>query len=453
MKTHLMKAASFIGEHNYETIDKAVLDLAKRAILDYIGCAVAGQKETVVTKLAMIHCAKIRQGESTAFGSGKYSREDAAMINAVAGHALDFDDTSWTTIGHPTTVAAPVALAEAERLELSGRDVLAAYCIGVETAHTFARMTMPEISEQGWHTTSVYGVLTAAAVSAWIRKLSPEATMHTLGIALSRAGGIRSNFGSMAKPLHAGLAAKAGMECTDMAEAGITASPQAFEGADGFVACFSGLERAHDARFGDPWDLAANGLAFKLYPCCSGAHPTLDILADFIRQERLHAEDIESIHAGVSLLGPRELVNHAPKTPLEARFSLEYAISAMLLRGQLTLDEFTPGAVGAPDVQAFMQRVSMAVDEDLAKLGFIGTAPVKLQITLKDGQMIKVSNDLARGNPEKPLTDHDFSDKFLRNATRFLSQKKAQQLLESLFTLEKQHSVGELMTRVCHTKL
>ena len=437
-----------MAEQSYDTIDKTVLHLAKRAILDYLGCAVAGQREAVVGNLIALYGAKARQGESTAFG-GKYSREDAAMINAVAGHALDFDDTSWTTIGHPTTVAAPVVFAEAERLKLSGRYVLAAYSIGVEVAHTFARMTMPEVSERGWHTTCVYGTIAAAAASAWIRRLSPEITVNALGIALSRAGGIRSNFGSMTKPLHAGLAVKAGMECADMAEAGVSASRNAFEAADGFADCFGASSRTQAASFGKPWDLATKGLAFKLYPCCSGAHPALDLLGDLMRQGTFKADDVESIHAGLSLLGPRELVNHQPKTPLEARFSLEYTISAMLLRGQLTLDELTPEAVAAPDIQAFMRRVSMAVDEDLAKLGFIGTAPVKLRITLKNGQIITAANDLARGNPEKPLTDQDFSEKFMRNATRFLPQKTTQQLLEALFALDEQQTVGDLIARAC----
>ena len=447
-KSLIEKAADFISENNYNTINKTALNVAKWAVLDYLGCAVAGQQEEVVKKLISISHKNNCQGNVTAFGGGTYQLKEAAMINAVAGHALDFDDTSWTTIGHPTTVAAPVALGEAQRLGLSGKYVLAAYAIGVEVAHTFARMTMPEVSEQGWHTTSVYGAIMAAATSAWMRNLPPEIVVNALGIALSRAGGIRSNFGSMTKPLHAGLAVKAGIECVDMSEAGITASKNAFEGADGFVSCFSQLESPHHANFGEPWDLAKNGLAFKLYPCCSGSHPTLDLLSDLIKKG-ISAQEIQSIHLGVSLLGPRELVNHCPKTPLEARFSLEYAVATMLLRKRFTLDELTPESVMAPDVQAYMQRITMAVDDDLAKLGFIGTAPVKLHITMKNGDVLIKTNDLARGNPEKPLTDLDFSNKFLSNTARFLSQEKSQTLLEMLSTLEKQQSISELMRLAC----
>lgn len=329
-KTVLERAAFFISENSYETIDHIALNVAKRAILDYLGCAIAGQQEDITKKLSLLYELKSDEGCCTAFGGSKYDLANAAMINAVAGHALDFDDTSWTTIAHPTTVVAPVVLAEAEKLNLTGKDILAAYCIGVEVAHVFAHMTMPEVSERGWHTTCVYGVIAATAASAWMRKLSLEAIVDALGIALSRAGGIRSNFGSMTKPLHAGLAAKAGVECVNMAEVGITASKHAFEANDGFVDCFSSRESFRNANFGNPWDLAKNGLAFKMYPCCSDAHPTLDLLSDLMQQGKLAASDIEHIHAGVSLLGPRELVNHAPKTPLEARFSLEYAVSAML---------------------------------------------------------------------------------------------------------------------------
>jgi 2-methylcitrate dehydratase PrpD len=444
--TILQNAADFLADIQYANLDPEIVVLSKQAIVDYIGCSIAGSRETVVDKTYRWACGRSHGEAASVFcRETTLDAEHAAMLNAVAGHALDFDDSSWTTIGHPTTVAAPVAIALAEQHGATGEDVLTAYAAGVEVGHKIAQMTMPDTSVAGWHTTAVYGVIIAAAVQSCMLNLDRETICHGLGIALSRAGGLRSNFGTMTKPLHAGLAVKSGMEAMALAQVGITASPLAFEATDGFLNCFAGKSSVHGLCFGDNWDLTENGLAFKLYPCCSGSHPAADLMVELVGNGMVSADQVKSIHVGTSLLGPRELVSSSPQSPTEAKFSMQFVLAAILIRGELTLDEFTEEFVCCPEIQGLMERISMDIDSDLATLGFIGTAPVKMEITLNNGKVLHVHNNVARGNPEKPFETSDFVTKFMNNAVRSIAEDRAKVMLKQLFRLEYITDIKGLM--------
>ena len=449
----LLQAARFLHNIDYGQLPIEVVEIAKRAVLDYIGVAIPGSDQAITQNL--IYWAKDRSWGKTAsiIGSNlKMDVEHAALINSAAGHALDFDDTSWATIGHPTTVILPALLAVAEEQGSSGKELLVAYITGVEVVQKVANLMMPTTSERGWHTTGVFYTLGAAAASCQLLQLDEEMTTRALALSLSRASGIRSNFGTQSKPYHAGMAAKAGLEAVSLAQSGVTSSPTALEGEDGFIQCFASDELASKARnavepimFGKEWDISTRGYAFKKYPNCSGNHPACDVLLQLLKHNKIDWKDIESIHCGVSLLGPKELVSHQPKTPVEARFSLEFSVAAAFIYGQITLDEFTEDKIKDPRVQALMQRITMVVDEDLEKLGFIGTAPIKVWITKKDGEKLFVENDLARGNPEKPFTDEEFIDKFSKCVQGRMDEAQLNLVLTKLFNLEQLESINSLL--------
>ncbi|MEB8433403.1 MmgE/PrpD family protein [Cocleimonas sp. KMM 6892] len=450
----LLQAARFLNETTYDQLPIETVEIAKRAVLDYVGVAIPGSTQEVTKNL--VQWAKKRSwGESASIiGSDlKMDVEHTALVNAAAGHALDFDDTSWATIGHPTTVILPALLAVSEDQGKSGKELLLAYITGVEVAHKVADLMMPEASEQGWHTTGIFYSFGTAAATCQLLQLDEEMTTRALALSLSRASGIRSNFGTQSKPYHAGMAAKAGLEAVSLAQAGITSSAMALEGQDGFIQCFAGDELANKARsltesikFGEEWDISTRGYAFKKYPNCSGNHPACDVILEFLNHNKIDSEDIESIDCGVSLLGPKELVSHQPKTPVEARFSLEFSLAAAFIYGQITLDEFTEEKIQNPRVQAFMQRITMEVDEDLAKLGFIGTAPIKIWITKKEGEKLFLENDLARGNHEKPFTDEEFIDKFCKCTKASMNTDQQNKLITMILNLEKLGSINDLFT-------
>lgn len=455
----LRQAAKFLCKVSYQQLSAEAISTARMAILDYIAVAIPGSQEPVAVNLRNWAASRSHGQSATVFGSQqRFDAGHAALVNAAAGHALDFDDTSWATIGHPTTVILPALLALAETesestsATISGRDVLLAYVCGVEVSHKIAELMMPEISENGWHTTGAFYGLGTAAAACQLLQLDEDQTTTALALALSRASGIRSNFGTQAKPYHAGMAATAGLEAVSLSQAGITAADTALEGQDGFIQCFASERLADIARnmakpvlFGTNWDIAHRGYAFKKYPNCSGNHPACDAILEYLSEQSLAAEDIAEIHCGVSLLGPKELVCDLPQTPVEARFSIQFSLACALLHGRITLEEFHTEVIRHPDMQSLMQKIMMEVDEDLAMLGFIGTAPVKIRITKHNGEVIKLANDLARGNPEKPFTDAEFIAKFNSCVQQQMCAESSAQLLQLIRKFDTLDSLSPLM--------
>ncbi|REG86695.1 MmgE/PrpD family protein [Marinomonas pollencensis] len=453
----LNQAANFLANLEYEKLPVDVTESAKRAILDYIGVSIPGSQQPVAQNL--FAWAEKRNWGKTATVIGrkiKMAPENAALINAASGHALDFDDTSWSTIGHPTTVIFPAILSLAEEYNCTGKQTLLAYIAGLEVAHKIADLMMPEASENGWHTTGIFYTLGTAAAACQLLQLAKEQSALCMALALSKSSGIRSNFGTQAKPYHAGMSAKAGLEAVSLTLSGINSSPTALEDEDGFIQCYASSELAKIVKnmakpvlFGSPWDITHRGYAFKKYPNCSGNHPACDAILEWLNKNPTPIEDIASIHCGVSLLGPKELVCDQPKTPTEARFSIQFSLACALTYGKITLSEFTDEIILSPHIQELMSRITMGVDQDLARLGFIGTAPVKIWITKVSGEEIYLENNLAHGNPEKPFSDNEFNAKFLSCCHELITREQAELLLKDIYQLDKVKDIKKITNQLC----
>lgn len=416
----LVSLARFVRETPWETIPQKEKDWARLAFCDFIGVTFAGAVVPAAKNVQRWLKMRRTAGQAVLIGTTETADAvSAALFNGTAAHALDYDDVSWTTIGHPTVSVAPAALACAQERGADGKAVIHAYIVGVEVMHRIARLTMPKLSENGWHTTPIYGVFGAAAAACFIYGASLEETVNALAIAASRAGGVRGNFGTQTKALHAGLSAAVGVECAQMAMCGITGSSEVIEKGDGFAQCFVGRVLPETVEVPIEWDLEKNGLVFKRYPCCSGSHPTNDVWDDYVRKTQLQPDDIEAIEAGLSLLGPRELNCHFPEDAVAAKFSLEFALAYRVVFGPLCIGAFANEKVRDERVRMLMKKITVTVDPDLAKLGFIGTAPVRLTVHLRGGETAHLASDLAEGNPEKTLTEATRRRKFeecLKNA-------------------------------------
>lgn len=340
--TLLSAIARWVVSADFPDLPDGEIAAARAALADFVAVAAAGSGTSVVRNAALYAAQNERAGTCVQqLGrSVRFSPRTAAFLNGTAAHALDFDDVSWTTIGHPTVGIAPTALSLAVAQGLSGREFLTAYVVGAECAHQIARWTMPELSEHGWHTTLANGVFGAAAAAAWLLKTDVSTTSNALAIAASLASGIRANFGSQTKAIHAGLSNLHGMMAVELAAAGITGKDDALEASDGYAACFAvRLPREKcTVDLGSRWDLMENGLVFKQYPCCSGTHPALDVWGEWVDKVHPKLDDIEAVHLGVSLLGPRELISHCPRNAVEAKFFWHLVLSTKepALRNSLT---------------------------------------------------------------------------------------------------------------------
>jgi len=419
---------------------------AARALLDTVGVALAGAAEPAARAVQRVVEATV--GSCTVLGvATRATAADAALANGTAAHALDYDDMCFVSLAHPSAPLVAASLAAAEIADASGRAVLDAYIVGFEIEARLGRVMNPRHYQRGWHCTSTLGTIGAAAAASRLAGLDRVGCGHALAIAASEASGLKENFGTMVKPLHAGLAARNGVLAAQLAHAGMTASEAAIEGPQGFLAAMDS-ERAGfgecAADLGQRWEILDTGITVKLYPSCAGTHPTLDALLDLQRRERFTADDVESIVVGVDPIVPTILIYNRPSNGLEGKFSMPFCAAAAIVDGRVGVDTFDEGRLRDPRIAALQARVTMQVDPTLE-----ASAPALTQahvsVRLRDGRTISASANGARGYPERPASDDELAAKFVSGAKRVLSSQQADAALASLRAIEQSASIRESM--------
>ena len=411
------------------------LDLAARAFLDTIGVSLAGSAERPAQLVRELVAEESPDGPATILGTARRSSAaGAALVNGTAAHALDFDDTSFGLIGHPSAPLVSATLAVGEQVRASGRTLLEAYCVGFEIDERVGQAMNPSHYRHGWHCTSTIGSLGAAAAAARILALDTGAASRCLAIAASQASGLKANFGTMTKPLHVGLAARNGIQAALLAGRGFTASEHALDGRDGFFSAFNGDERDPAPfleRLGHRWAIVDTGFSVKLYPSCAATHPTLDTLLDLRKQIGFTTAEVESVEIGVDAMTPTVLLYDRPRTGLEGKFSLHYCAAVALVRGVVALETFDDERVCDPEVQAMLPRITMRVDADLDR----EAAPLTqaaIVVRLRDGRVIERRARGARGYPDRAPSLHDLETKFRACAARALPSVSIDAALEQL---------------------
>ena len=323
--------ANFVSKTRYRDIPTEVVCLARGFILDGLGVALAGSTDDCA-RILQAHVRQIGgREEVTLLGTGLSAPvPKAALANGVAGHAMDYDDTQLSTskeavyglLTHPTTPVLAAVLATGEKEKIRGKDFLLAYILGVEVECRIADAINPHHYQSGFHSTATMGGFGAAMAVGKILALKEEALIRTLGIAASMASGLRENFGTMTKPLHAGRAAENGVTAAWLAREGFTAALNILEARRGFYNAMAGGydESKIAGRLGRPYFMQEPGISIKPYPSGSLSHPAQDLILDLVKEHDLHAEDIESIEVGTNSNVPNALIYPMPKTALEAKF-------------------------------------------------------------------------------------------------------------------------------------
>jgi 2-methylcitrate dehydratase PrpD len=315
------------------------LEIVRQAVLDLCGVTIAAGDEPA-SRIAMDYArSQATDGPAALLGGGvRLAPTLAALVNGTAGHALDFDDIGLGA-GHVSVAIVPAVLAVAELTGADGAAFVDALVVGYEVAHRLTTMypdTRLGPYAAGYHKPSVYSVFGAAAGAARLLDLTATETAHALGIAASQSGGLRANFGTMTKPLHAGLANRTGVEAALLARSGFTASTEALEQRFGWhdVICAGAgdLDAILDG-LGDGYAID-EGLVFKLYPCCGANHYAIDGTIALTRNEGLREVDVDHVEVWIEQRNLNEvLVYPWPRTPLEGKFSLAYNIAAALADG------------------------------------------------------------------------------------------------------------------------
>ncbi len=441
--------ARFAVEMDGRSLPRPVVQGARRAILDCLGVALAGSLEPaaqIVTAQVLSHGGVT---ESTIWGAGaaRTSAWNAALANGTAAHALDYDDYILAMPGHPSVPVLPAVIAVGERLGASGANVLAAFLVGFEVEAKLGLASGQQAYDMGWHSTSTLGVIGAAAAVGRLLGMDVPKMRYALGIAVSMAGGVRQNFGSMTKPFHVGWAAQSGILAAELAQRGFTASQMAVEGEFGYWDVFAGaLNRDGDAlarTLGDPFAVERPGVNYKAWPCCASTFGGIDAALQVTGG--LTDEVIDSVMVDVPYTAPLLLIHHRPEAPLAAKFSLEYCVAAALLDGRVTLRHFAEEAVRRPELQSLLRRVGYRVPADWQKgAGAWKQGHGRLEVRLKDGNVRRGVTTAPKGDVANPMSDEELETKFLDCASLALGEGRAKDALELIRSFEQLDDVRRL---------
>jgi 2-methylcitrate dehydratase PrpD len=417
--------------------------MAARALLDTIGVALAGAMEPV-SRIAQRVVEQDGSGPCRVLGTTLHaSPGNAALANGTAAHALDYDDMCFVSLAHPSAPLVSAALAAAETAGASGPALLDAYVVGFELEGRLGRAMNPRHYQRGWHCTSTLGTIGAAAAAARLLGLDAKAAGHALAIAASEASGLKENFGTMVKPLHAGLAARNGVLAAQLAKAGLTASAAAIDGPQGFLAAMDSEHAALDGVVGDlgtRWEILDTGITVKLYPSCAGTHPALDALLDLKRREGFSGDDVEAVEIGVDPIVPTILIYDRPSSGLEAKFSMPFCAAAAIVRGRVGLETFHASEITDPAIVAMQARVMMRIDPALDA----SAAPLtqaRVTVRLRDGRVLTACASGARGYPDRPAGNEELAEKFMSCATQAMSAAQAVETLAALRGIESASDV------------
>jgi 2-methylcitrate dehydratase PrpD len=452
--TPTQEVAKFIATTRFRDIPKDVLQLARGFILDGLGVALAGSTD----ECSRIVQAQIRRmngrGEASLLGVNlKAPSAKAALANGVAAHAMDYDDTQLSTsreavyglLTHPTTPVLAAALAVGEQEKISGEELVSAYILGVEVECRIADAINPRHYQSGFHSTATMGGLGAAMAVGKLLGLKQEQLIRALGIAASMASGLRENFGTMTKPLHAGRAAENGVTAALLARDGFTAATNILEAPRGFFNAMAGGydESKLSGRFGAPYFIKEPGISIKPYPSGSLSHPAQDLILDLVKAHDWRPSDIERIDVGTNSNVPNALIYPMPKTALEGKFSIPFCMAIAVLERKAGIAQFQDRRVRDKKVIDLMKRVTLYVDDELEKLGY-DQVRSRIRVRLKDGRVIEGRYDVARGHPEKPMSWSELGEKFLDCAGLVLARGKALEAIDLVARIEQLKSLGPL---------
>jgi len=420
--------SEFVTTLDYDDIPADARETVQRAFLDTVGVTLAGAHD---------------DAGATAFSTDGVTPDDAptilgltddrpptqrALHTGTASHALDYDDLAWAMDGHPSVTLVPPILALATETDATGRDLITAFAAGFELECALAAPISPDHYEDGWHATATFGALGATAAAASLLDLTADQTEHALNTAASTPAGLKRNFGSMTKPLHAGLCARSGVTAARLAREGFTADPTAISGDRGFWDLYGPTVRDEFTFEPDVWTLEERGIHVKYYPCCYFTHTSIAGTAALVDDHDIDPDDIERIHVRVAQ-GAADALHHAdPDTGLEAKFSMEYTVASAAVRDRVGLSAFDDNAIDDPAVQRVRERVDFEVDDDLHYDSH--EASVRIDTAANTYER---HQENPPGTHENPLTDAELRAKFDECARRAVSAETAD-ALAALFT-------------------
>lgn len=430
-----------------DDVPAEVREHAKLHILDTLGCGLAAHATGVAAEGRATMEELGGEPQSTVIGvTGRMPAANAAFANAMLCHGLDFDDTHSESVSHVSTVVTPAALAAGELYGASGRDVLAAIVAGNEVVCRIGMAASGQFHARGFHPTAICGVFGGVAAVGRLAGLDEEAATRALGIAGSMASGVFAYLadGTPTKPIHPAWAAHGAHIASRLSHHGASGPQSIFEGKFGLYHAYLGAElgsvdiAGQLADLGSRWETPR--IAYKPYPVCHFMHGSLGATADAVGGRTFGPEEIQDVvvtvpAAGVSLVLEPAGQKVAPRSEYEGKFSLQYSVASMLVRGHVAVSDFTDEAIADPAVLAVAAKVRYETPEYPT---YPQAFPGGVRVTLADGTLVEGDFPYQKGGPENPLSAGEVSEKFRGNAGLVLGSGALDALEEAILTLEDQ---------------
>jgi 2-methylcitrate dehydratase PrpD len=421
--------ARFVATHPTRGWNDAVEHEAHRTLLNWLGCAIGGARHEAADAALAAVAVLGPAPQATLLGrSERVDMASAALINGIASHVFDFDDTHLKTIIHPAGPVASALLALAEVRGATGRTLLDALVLGIDVACRMGNAIYPDHYDRGWHITGSTGMLGSAAACARLLGLDEHRTAMALGIAASQPTGLREQFGTMTKSLHPGAAARVGLMAALMAQNGFTASARALEAPRGFAQVVSPKYTWNELTdaLGERFEISYN--SYKPYACGVVIHPCIDACAQ-LRAHGVRPDEVERIEMKVHSLVLELTGKKEPADGLQSKFSVYHGCAAGLLFGRAAEEEFSDAIAQRADVVALRRKVVATVDDRFDE------ASADVVAVLADGRREHVFVKHALGSLHRPMSDADLEGKFRGLVAPMLGTERVRPLLDAAWQL------------------
>ncbi|MBU6272736.1 MAG: MmgE/PrpD family protein [Betaproteobacteria bacterium] len=437
MSRLLTDFGAFAADTAHRPLPEAVWHHARRAVIDWTACAVAGSVCPPVTLMAQALAEELDTGASRLLLGRRATTGAAALVNGTAAHTVEFDDIYKEAIYHPgaPTIAAALALAQSRNAD--GPALLRAVIAGYEIS-TRIGAVMGRAHYRYWHNTGTVGCFGAAPAAGLLLGLSGAQHAHALATVATFAAGLQQAFrsDSHAKPLHAGRAAQAGVQAAQFAAAGMIGSPDVLDGEAGLGVAMSNAPSWAEATgdLGERWNITA--MTFKNHGCCGHAFAAIDGALALRRQLGIAPDDLAEVSVATygEALAVADIAD--PRTEAEARFSLRFVVASALLHGSVRLDAMSPARLASPAIRALMARIRTEVDPDCDR-AFPGQRAARIGFTTRDGRQASFFQPTRIGDPDAPLSDQDLEEKFLELAAPVLGAARARDWLAAIWRLDQ----------------
>ena len=433
------QVAQFIVNTKESDIPAEAYEHAKLAVLDWLGVTLAGASDPLVRKLVDFSASVGGIPQSSVLGyNTKKTVTQAALINGAASHTLDFDDSHAVFSGHPSASVVATVLALAEKERKSGRGLLAAYLVGLQAGFVVAESGGDEIYARGMHNTSALGVIASAAAAAHLLDLDEEQTLNALAIAATQSFGFKRSFGTMCKPLHAGVAAEAAVMAALLARDGFTGAADIFEGPNGLFEVWGGsVNEEALASLGREWGV--KDLSVKYYASCHWTHGAIVTALQIADRDGVVPADITAIEFTVSPIAFETAGVIHPTTGLEGKFSIPYTAANALVTGNVGIQGFTDEAVKNTDIATLIDKTKIVT-------GDTGGSPFFTRATIEttDGKRYSATIDVMENLPGLDEKRVGVKKKFDDLVVPILGEEKAKNVEATILNLETVDDVSDI---------